>query len=46
MNHNGKFKVLKFGGTSVGTPDRMRRLVKLITDEDSKIIGVALPMPL
>ncbi|GAB4207575.1 MAG: aspartate kinase [Bacteroidia bacterium] len=38
MNHNGKFKVLKFGGTSVGTPDRMRHLVKLITDEDNKIV--------
>jgi len=31
-------KVLKFGGTSVGTPQRMKDVVKLITDGDQKIV--------
>ncbi|MDO4738091.1 MAG: aspartate kinase [Bacteroidales bacterium] len=31
-------KVLKFGGTSVGTPQRMKEVVKLITDSDQKIV--------
>lgn len=31
-------KVLKFGGTSVGTPQRMKEVVKLITDGDQKIV--------
>ena len=29
---------MKFGGTSVGNPDRMRALIPLITDNDSKIV--------
>ncbi|NND05919.1 MAG: aspartate kinase [Saprospiraceae bacterium] len=32
-------KVLKFGGTSVGSPDRMREVAEIITrDEDQKIV--------
>lgn len=31
-------KVLKFGGTSVGTPQRMKDVVKLITDNERKIV--------
>jgi aspartate kinase len=31
-------KVLKFGGTSVGSPDRMRALIPLINDDDKKIV--------
>ncbi len=31
-------KVLKFGGTSVGTPQRMKDVVKLITDGEKKIV--------
>ena len=31
-------KVLKFGGTSVGTPQRMKDVVKLITDGEQKIV--------
>ena len=31
-------KVLKFGGTSVGNPDRMRALIPLINDEENKIV--------
>ena len=31
-------KVLKFGGTSVGSPERMRNVSKLITDGDKKIV--------
>ncbi|MBQ0023879.1 MAG: aspartate kinase [Prevotellaceae bacterium] len=31
-------KVLKFGGTSVGTPQRMKDVVKLITDGSQKIV--------
>ncbi|MBO4673467.1 MAG: aspartate kinase [Bacteroidaceae bacterium] len=31
-------KVLKFGGTSVGTPQRMKEVVKLITDGEQKIV--------
>ena len=30
-------KVLKFGGTSVGTPQRMKDVVKLITDGEQKL---------
>jgi len=29
---------MKFGGTSVGNPDRMRALIPLITDKDRKIV--------
>ena len=29
---------MKFGGTSVGSPDRMRALIPLITDSESKIV--------
>jgi aspartokinase len=35
---NGKMKIMKFGGTSVGNPDRMRALIPLITDEARKIV--------
>ncbi len=31
-------KIMKFGGTSVGNPDRMRALIPLITDKERKII--------
>ena len=31
-------KVLKFGGTSVGNPDRMRGLIPLINNDDQKIV--------
>ena len=31
-------KVLKFGGTSVGTTERMKDVVKLITDGEQKIV--------
>ena len=31
-------KVMKFGGTSVGTPQRMKNVVGLITDNDQKIV--------
>ncbi|MCR5313045.1 MAG: aspartate kinase [Bacteroidaceae bacterium] len=31
-------KVLKFGGTSVGSPERMKGVVKLITDGEKKIV--------
>ena len=31
-------KVMKFGGTSVGTPQRMKEVVKLITDKEHKIV--------
>lgn len=31
-------KVLKFGGTSVGTPERMHELVKLIASDEKKIV--------
>ncbi len=31
-------KIMKFGGTSVGTPDRMRALIPLINDDEKKIV--------
>ena len=31
-------KILKFGGTSVGNPDRMKALIPLIDDSDRKIV--------
>ena len=31
-------KVLKFGGTSVGSPENMRAVMKIITDSDKKIV--------
>ena len=31
-------KVIKFGGTSVGTPQRMKEVVNLITAGDQKIV--------
>jgi aspartate kinase len=31
-------KIMKFGGTSVGTPERMRALIPLITDIDRKVV--------
>jgi aspartate kinase len=31
-------KVMKFGGTSVGSPERMKALIPLITDNESKIV--------
>jgi aspartate kinase len=31
-------KVLKFGGTSVGSAERMKNVAKLITDGDKKIV--------
>jgi aspartate kinase len=31
-------KIMKFGGTSVGNPDRMKALIPLISDEERKIV--------
>ena len=31
-------KVMKFGGTSVGTPQRIRNVVGLINDNEPKIV--------
>ena len=31
-------KVMKFGGTSVGTPQRMKEVAKLISDDEQKIV--------
>ncbi|TAL65514.1 MAG: aspartate kinase [Bacteroidetes bacterium] len=31
-------KIMKFGGTSVGNPDRMKALIPLINDSDRKIV--------
>jgi aspartate kinase len=31
-------KIMKFGGTSVGNPERMRDLIPLISDEERKIV--------
>ncbi|MFZ0280531.1 MAG: aspartate kinase [Bacteroidales bacterium] len=31
-------KIMKFGGTSVGNPDRMKALIPLIADEERKIV--------
>jgi aspartate kinase len=31
-------KIMKFGGTSVGNPERMRALIPLINDDDEKIV--------
>jgi aspartate kinase len=31
-------KIMKFGGTSVGSPERMRALIPLITESESKIV--------
>jgi aspartate kinase len=31
-------KIMKFGGTSVGSPDRMKALIPLITDNERKVV--------
>src|SRR5450759_1638249 len=31
-------KIMKFGGTSVGSPDRMKALIPLINDDEKKIV--------
>jgi aspartate kinase len=31
-------KIMKFGGTSVGSPERMKALIHLITDDERKIV--------
>ena len=31
-------KIMKFGGTSVGNPDRMKALIPLINDDEKKIV--------
>ena len=31
-------KIMKFGGTSVGNPDRMKALIPLINDSGKKIV--------
>jgi len=33
-----KMKIMKFGGTSVGSPDRMRSIIPLITSEENVIV--------
>jgi aspartate kinase len=41
FNENRKMnitKIMKFGGTSVGNPERMKALIPLITDNEKKII--------
>lgn len=35
-------KILKFGGTSLGTPEKMRSLIELITDTDNETVIVVL----
>jgi len=37
LNQN-KMKIMKFGGTSVGNPDRMRSIIPLITGEEEVIV--------
>ena len=31
-------KIMKFGGTSVGSPERMKALIPLITDDERKVV--------
>ena len=38
MRSKGKMKVLKFGGTSVGTAERFRSIIPLINDGTDKIV--------
>lgn len=38
LNSKRKMKVLKFGGTSVGSAQRMKDVAKLITDGEQKIV--------
>ena len=38
-------KVLKFGGTSVGSAARMREVAKLITDGERKIVVLSATLP-
>lgn len=38
MTDTSAFKVLKFGGTSVGTAERMKNLTKLIVNDEPKIV--------
>ena len=33
-----KMKIMKFGGTSVGNPERMRSIIPLITGQERKIV--------
>lgn len=37
-NEKNTMKVLKFGGTSVGSPENMRAVMKLVTDGEQKIV--------
>ncbi len=38
MNTQHKMKVLKFGGTSVGSAERMHALVQLVVNDEAKIV--------
>ena len=38
-------KVLKFGGTSVGSAQRMKEVAKLITDGEQKIVVLLVVLP-
>ena len=38
MNIQHKMKVLKFGGTSVGSAERMHKLTKLVVNDEPKIV--------
>lgn len=38
LYYDVQMKIMKFGGTSVGNPDRMRALIPLINDEAEKIV--------
>lgn len=38
VNNYYSMKIMKFGGTSVGNPDRMRALVPLINNDEKKIV--------
>ncbi len=37
-NKEKKMKIMKFGGTSVGNPDRMRSIIPLINDDEKKVV--------
>ena len=39
MNHEqGKIKILKFGGSSVGSVERIKHVARLISDEQPKVV--------
>ncbi len=38
LNITSNMKIFKFGGTSVGSPDNMKAVMKIITDDEQKIV--------